>query len=76
MTRAVRSAVSALLGQRPFPFISSTIVPVSRRVREGDVGPQGPNTFAISAPGGSPLVDALVSSVDLADARRQYRTLP
>ena len=29
MTRAVRGAVSALLGQRPTPFISSTIVWIS-----------------------------------------------
>ena len=34
---------------------------------------QGPNTFAISAPGGRPLIDALVSPADLADARARWR---
>ena len=53
--------------------ISSTIVPVTLRVRVGDVGPHGPNTFAISAPGGGPLVDALVSPADIADARARWR---
>ncbi|MEP7306703.1 MAG: ATP-binding protein [Acidobacteriota bacterium] len=53
--------------------ISSTIVPVSLRVRAGEVGPPGPDTFAISAPGGKPLIDALVSPADLADARARWR---
>src|SRR4029079_6876093 len=53
--------------------ISSTIVPVSLRVRVGDVGPPGPNTFAISAPGGGPLVDALVAPANIADARARWR---
>jgi signal transduction histidine kinase len=53
--------------------ISSTIVPVSLRVRVGDGGPQGPNTFAISAPGAGPLVDAVVSPADLAQARAGWQ---
>src|SRR5262249_42727995 len=54
-------------------IVASTMVPVSLRVRVGDVAPQGPNTFSISAPGGGPLIDAIVSPADLAEMRVRWR---
>jgi nitrogen fixation/metabolism regulation signal transduction histidine kinase len=84
-SRAVPTRIGTVVVERPLGpargapgaadtiVISSTIVPVSLRVRAGDIGPEGPNTFAISVPGVGPLVDALVSSDDLADARARWR---
>jgi hypothetical protein len=52
--------------------ISSTIVPVTLRIRPGEIGARGPNTFTISAPTGAPLIDALVSPADIAEARARW----
>src|SRR6185295_5483994 len=65
--------VRATPGAADTVVIASTIVPVSLRVRVGDVAPPGPNTFVISAPGGGPLVDAMVAPADLAAARARWR---
>ena len=54
-------------------ILSDTLVPVSLRVRIGDVAPQGAYTFVIPSPGGGPLVDAEVSPADLAAARARWR---
>jgi signal transduction histidine kinase len=53
-------------------ILSDALVPVSLRVRLGDVSPQGAYTFAIPSPGGGPLVDAEVSPADLAAARARW----
>jgi nitrogen fixation/metabolism regulation signal transduction histidine kinase len=53
--------------------MSSTIVPVTLRVRTGELRARGPNTFTISSPAGDPLVDAIVSPEDIAEARARWR---
>ena len=53
-------------------IMSDTLVPVSLRVRVGDVAPAVPYTFVIPSPSGGPLVDAEVSPADLAAARARW----
>ncbi len=53
-------------------IMSDALVPVSLRVRLGDVSPQGAYTFVIPSPSGGPLVDAEVSPADLAAARARW----
>jgi signal transduction histidine kinase len=49
-----------------------TLVPVSLRVRVGDVPPAVAYSFVIPSPSGGPLVDAEVSPDDLAAARTRW----
>ena len=53
--------------------LADTVVPVSLRVRIGDVAPQGAYTFVIPSPGAGPIVDAEVSPAALAEARARWR---
>src|SRR6185503_1219329 len=58
-------------------LISTRLVPVSLRVRVGDVSPPaspGAYKFAIPSPSGGPLLDAEVSAARLEDARERWRT--
>ncbi len=53
-------------------IISDALVPVSLRLRVGDVAPAVPYTFVIPSPSGGGLVDAEVSPADLAAARARW----
>jgi signal transduction histidine kinase len=53
-------------------ILSDALVPVSLRIRVGDVSPGGVYTFVIPSPSGGALVDAEVSAGDLAAARARW----
>jgi signal transduction histidine kinase len=54
-------------------ILSDALVPVSLRVRIGDVSPGGSYTIVIASPFGGSLVDAEVSPDDLARARARWK---